>query len=261
MELQDNIKKGADTSDDIECPIKTGFDGLDRVIGGLKPGELTVVSSMPNYLSYRIITKLATNMGIRDKIPTAYFSLELSSLQIVNWLIVNFTGISREDLSKLSKDEFEKLVMPFSGSPMYIDDTVSIPLAEMETRIRRYSREHGVKLVIIDYLQLMGEVTGVRSECRQQAINNIISSLKRLAKELCLHIVVRNQLIKFTDNPDGLRWFCTFMSFLGPNSVLFKEADNILTLFEERNTNEVFASIWDADHEDIATITLDLKID
>ena len=261
MELQDNINKVEEAFDVIECPIKTGIDGLDRIIGGLKPGELTVVSSMPNYLSYRIITKLATNMGIRDKIPTAYFSLELSSLQIVNWLIVNFTGISREDLSKLSKDEFEKLVMPFSGSPMYIDDTVSIPLAEMETRIRRYSREHGVKLVIIDYLQLMGEVTGVRSECRQQAINNIISSLKRLAKELCLHIVVRNQLIKFTDNPDGLRWFCTFMSFLGPNSVLFKEADNILTLFEERNTNEVFASIWDADHEDIATITLDLKID
>ena len=260
MELQDNIKKGEDTSDDIECPIKTGIDGLDRIIEGLKPGELTVVSSMPNFLSYRIITKLATNMGIRDKIPTAYFSLELSSLQIVNRLIVNFTGISRENLSKLSKDEFDKLVMPLSESPLFIDDTASIPMAELETKIRRYAREHGIKMVIIDYLQLMDEVSGVRSERRQQAINNIISSLKRLAKELKLHIVARNQLTKFTNNPDGLRWFCTFMSFLGPNSVLFKEADNILMLFEERDTKEVFAGIWDADLEDIATIKLDLKI-
>ena len=105
----------------------------------------------------------------------------------------------------------------------------------------------------------MNEVTGVRSERWQQAINNIIRSLKRLAKELKLHIVVRNQLTKFTNNPDGLRWFCTFMSFLGPNSVLFIEADNILTLFEERNTKEVFAGIWDADLENIATITLDFK--
>ena len=261
MEHQDNIKKVPERSNDIECPIKIGIDGLDCIIEGLKPGELTVVSSMPNYLSRVFIIKLATNVGVRNKIPMAYFSLELSSLQIVNRLIVNFTGMSREDLSRLTKDEFDKLVMPFSESPMYIDDTVSIPMADMETRIRRYSREYGVKLVIIDYLQLMDEVTGVRSECRQQAINNIISSLKRLAKELNLHIVVRNQLIKLTNNPDGLRWFCTFISFLGPNSVLFKEADNILTLFEERNTNEVFAGLWSSDQDDIATIKLDLKID
>ncbi len=259
MGHQYNIRKVPEKSNDIECPIKTGFDGLDRVIGGLKPGELTVVSSIPNCLSYSIITKLTTNMGIRDKIPMAYFSLELSSLQIVNRLIVNFTGISREDLSKLSKDELDKMAMPLSESPIYIDDTVSIPMNELETKIRRYSREHGAKLVFIDYLQLMNEVTGVRSERWQQAINNIIRSLKRLAKELKLHIVVRNQLTKFTNNPDGLRWFCTFMSFLGPNSVLFIEADNILTLFEERNTKEVFAGIWDADLENIATITLDFK--
>ena len=141
--------------------IPTGINEIDRAIGGLKCGELSVVASVPNYLSRDFAIKLATNIGIRNKTPMAYFSLELSSLQIVNRLIVNFTGISREDLSKLSKDELDKMAMPLSESPIYIDDTVSIPMNELETKIRRYSREHGAKLVFIDYLQLMNEVTGV----------------------------------------------------------------------------------------------------
>ena len=170
---------------------------------------------------------------------------------------MNFTGISREDLSKLSKDEQNKIVIPLGESPIYVDDTISIPLSELETKIRRYSCEHGIRLVIIDYLQLMDEINGVRSEYWQQARNNIISSLKRLAIELKLHIIVRNQLTKFTYNPDGLRWFCTFISFLGPNSVLFKEADNILTLFEDRRTNDVFAGLWNSNRGDMTTIKLD----
>jgi replicative DNA helicase len=238
--------------------IPSGINQIDRAIGSLKCGELSVVASVPNYLSRDFAIKLATNIGIRNKTPMAVFSLELSSLQIVNWLIVNFSGMSREDLSKLSKDELDKMVIPLSESLMHIDDTVSITMTELETKIRRYACEHGIKLVIIDYLQLMDEVTGVRSECRQQAINNIISSLKRLAKELKLHIVVRNQLTKFTNNPEGLRWFCTFMCFLGPNSVLFKEADNLMMLFEEKSSNEVWAGLWNSRLNDIDTMKLDL---
>ena len=256
MEHQDNIKKVPERSNDIESPIKTGFDGLDCVIGGLKPGELTVVVSMPNYLSQGFIIKLATNAGVSNKIPMAYISLEWSSLHIVNRLIVNFTGMSIEDLSKLSKDELDKLVMPLSESPLFIDDTASIPMAELETKIRRYAREHGIKLVIIDWILLINEDSGAQIESWQQARNSLISALKRLVKELNLHIIVRDQLPKCLNRTSGLSWCCTFMSFLGPNSVLFKEADNILIL-EEGDTKEVFAGLWNSDHDYITTITLD----
>ena len=171
MEHQEDIKKVVETSNDIEYPIKTGFDGLDRVIKGLNPGELTVVVSVPNYISRDFTIKLATNVGIRNKITLAYFSLEWSSLHTVNRLIANFTGFSREDLSKLSKDELDQLVMPLSESPLFIDDTVSIPMSELETKIRHYSREQGIKLVIIDWILLINEDSGAQIESWQQARN------------------------------------------------------------------------------------------
>ena len=240
--------------------IPTGINQIDRAIGGLKCGELSVVASVPNYLSWDFAIKLATNIGIRNKTPMAVFSLEISSLQLLRRLMCDFLNINREGLSKLSTDELEEMIAPLKDAPVYIDETIRISMEELETKIRSLARDYGIKLVIVDYLQLMKDYE-VPIEQRQQATNGIIASLKRLARELNLHVLLRNQLIKYVEYAVGLSLFRSFMSFIGPQSVIFTEADNLMMLFEERSSNEVWAGLWNAGLDDIATMKLDLLKD
>ena len=187
----------------------------------------------------------------------AVFSLEISSLQLLRRLMCDFLNINREGLSKLSTDELEEMIAPLKDVPVYIDETTRISMKELETKIRRLARDHGIKLVIVDYLQLMKDYE-VPLEQRQQATNSIIASFKRLARELNMHILLRNQLTKYVDNAVGLRLFCSFMSFIGPQNVIFTEANNLMMLFEERSANEVWAGLWNAGLDDIVTMKLDL---
>ena len=237
--------------------IPTGIGEIDRSIGGLKCGELTVVASVPNYLSQDFAIKLATNIGIRNKMPTVIFSLELSGANYVRWLVLEYRNTSWDEISKLSETEFEELKIPLKDTPVYIDETPRISVEELETKIRRLAREDEIKLVIVDYLQLMKDYE-VPIEQRQQSINNIIASLKRLARELNLHILLKNQLTKYVDNAVGLRLFRSIMNFIGPQSVIFTEANNLMMLFEEKSSNEVWAGLWNAGLDDIATMKLDL---
>lgn len=141
---------------------------------------------------------MAKNMAVNYNLPVAIFSLEMSNLQLVNRLISNTCEIEGEKIKsgRLNDQEWDSLmsrIRNLYSSPLYIDDTPSLSIFELRTKARRLVREHQIKMIIIDYLQLMN-ASGMKYGSREQEVSMISRSLKQLAKELNIPIVALSQL-------------------------------------------------------------------
>jgi replicative DNA helicase len=153
---------------------------------------------------------MAKNMAINYNTPIAVFSLEMSNLQLVNRLISNVceiegSKIKSGQLSNLEWDQLMARIKHLNGAPLYIDDTASLSIFELRTKARRLVREHQVKMIIIDYLQLMN-ASGMKFGSREQEVSMISRSLKQLAKELNIPIVALSQLNRSVESrTDGKR--------------------------------------------------------
>ena len=156
------------------------------------------------------VLSMAKNMAINYNTPIAVFSLEMSNLQLVNRLISNVCEIDGTKIKsgQLTPMEWEQLlarIKNLNGAPLYIDDTPSLSIFELRTKARRLVREHQVKMIIIDYLQLMN-ASGMKFGSREQEVSMISRSLKQLAKELDIPIVALSQLNRSVENrTDGKR--------------------------------------------------------
>ncbi|MDE6130619.1 MAG: DnaB-like helicase C-terminal domain-containing protein, partial [Muribaculaceae bacterium] len=144
------------------------------------------------------VLSMAKNMAVNYNIPVAIFSLEMSNLQLVNRLISNVCEIEGGKIKSGALDslEWEKLSSrskQLNGAPLYIDDTASLSVFELRTKARRLVREHNVKMIIIDYLQLMN-ASGMKFGSREQEVSMISRSIKQLAKELNIPIIALSQL-------------------------------------------------------------------
>ncbi len=144
------------------------------------------------------VLSMAKNMAVNLNIPTAIFSLEMSNLQLVNRLISNACEVEGEKIKsgRLLPNDWDKLmagVKPLYNAPLFIDDTPSLSIFELRTKARRLVREHGVKILIIDYLQLMN-ASGMKFGSREQEVSMISRNLKQLAKELNIPIIALSQL-------------------------------------------------------------------
>ena len=191
------LQKAAQRSDGLSG-LASGFDKLDAVTSGWQNSDLIIIAARPAMGKTAFVLSMAKNIAVNMRQPVAMFSLEMSNVQLVNRLIVNVCAIEGSKIrsGQLAQHEWSQLDLNLDqlrGAPLYIDDTPSLSVFELRTKARRLVREHGVKLIIIDYLQLMN-ASGMSYNSRQEEVSTISRSLKGLAKELNIPIIALSQL-------------------------------------------------------------------
>lgn len=188
--------------------IETGYHKLDALTSGWQNSDLIIIAARPAMGKTAFVLSMAKNMSVDLNTPVAIFSLEMSNLQLVNRLISNVCEIESEKIKsgRLNQAEWIQLnsrVRKLYSAPLYVDDTPSLSIFELRTKARRLVREHGVKIIIIDYLQLMN-ASGMKFGSREQEVSMISRNLKQLAKELNIPIIALSQLSrKVEDRNDG----------------------------------------------------------
>ncbi|CAM3990704.1 replicative DNA helicase [Flavobacterium branchiophilum] len=214
---QGNIKRSSETAQSLVTQAKrrieeiagkeglsgvaTGFDKLDKLTSGWQPSDLIIIAARPGMGKTAFVLSMARNISIDFGHPVALFSLEMSSVQLITRLISSETGLSSEKLrtGKLEKHEWEQLsikVKNLEKAPLYIDDTPSLSIFDLRAKSRRLASQYGIKLIIVDYLQLMtaGGSNGKAGGNREQEISTISRNLKALAKELEVPVIALSQL-------------------------------------------------------------------
>lgn len=201
------IESNQDRADGLSG-VPSGFTGIDKITLGWQESDLVIIAARPSMGKTAFVLTMARNMAVNHKIPVAFFSLEMSSKQLVKRLLVSETGLSSEKIrggKKLQDYELVQLherIKDLASAPLYIDDTPSISIYELRSKARRLVRNAGVKLIIIDYLQLMTgppELRGVR----EQEVSNISRSLKAIAKELSIPVIALSQLSRDVEKRGG----------------------------------------------------------
>ena len=177
--------------------IPTGFTDLDRLLNGLHPGQLIVVAGRPGLGKSTVAMDFARHAAIRANCPSVIFSLEMSKVEIVMRLLAAESRVPLHVLrsGQLSDDDWAKLARrmgEISEAPIFIDDTPNMNLMEIRAKARRLKQRHGLKLVVVDYLQLM--TSPKRFESRQQEVAELSRGLKLLAKEIDCPVVAVSQL-------------------------------------------------------------------
>ena len=213
---QGNIKRSSETAQSLVIQAKkrieeiankeglsgiaTGFEKLDKVTSGWQPSDLVIIAARPGMGKTAFVLSMARNIAIDFGHPVALFSLEMSSVQLITRLISSETGLSSEKLrtGKLEKHEWEQLsvkVKDLEKAPLFIDDTPSLSIFDLRAKARRLASQHGIKLIIVDYLQLMtAGGNGKGGGNREQEISTISRNLKALAKELEVPVIALSQL-------------------------------------------------------------------
>lgn len=190
--------------------LESGYHELDKLTSGWQNSDLIIIAARPAMGKTAFVLSMAKNMAINYNIPLAIFSLEMSNLQLVNRLISNTCELEGEVIKsgRLLPQQWDQLMSRIKhlyAAPIYIDDTPSLSIFELRTKARRLVREHHVKMIIIDYLQLMN-ASGMKFGSREQEVSMISRSLKQLAKELDIPIVALSQLNRSVESrTDGKR--------------------------------------------------------
>ena len=201
------LQKAASRSDGLSG-ISSGFKDLDKMTSGWQESDLVILAARPAMGKTAFALSMAKNIAIDQGIPLAFFSLEMSNVQLMNRVISNVTEIESEKLKtgQLKPEEWQRLdgrMKQLLGKPLFLDDTPSLSVFELLTKARRLVREHGVKIIMIDYLQLMN-ASGMSYGSRQEEVSTISRALKGLAKELGIPILALSQLNRSVENrPDG----------------------------------------------------------
>lgn len=190
--------------------VPTGFTSLDRLTSGWQPSDLIIIAARPGMGKTSYVLSLARNAALDFNKGVAFFSLEMSSTQLVQRLISMEAEIPGSKLrtGKLEEYEWQQLnstIERLSGAPIYIDDTPGINIFELRAKCRRMKMQHDIQLIIIDYLQLMsgGTENSRNSGNREQEISSISRSLKGLAKELNVPVIALSQLSRAVEVRGG----------------------------------------------------------
>lgn len=213
---QGNIKRSSETAQSLVIQAKkriqeignkdglsgiaTGFEMLDKLTSGWQPSDLIIIAARPGMGKTAFVLSMARNIAIDFGYPVALFSLEMSSVQLITRLMSSETGLSSEKLrtGKLEKHEWEQLsikVKNLEKAPLFIDDTPSLSIFDLRAKARRLASQHGIKLIVVDYLQLMtAGGNGKGGGNREQEISTISRNLKALAKELGIPVIALSQL-------------------------------------------------------------------
>lgn len=212
--------------------IPSGFTKLDEITAGWQKSDLVIIAGRPAMGKTSFALSIAKNIAVDYNTPIAFFSLEMNNVQLGNRLISNACEITGNKIlnGQLSPDEWERLdknVRKLTNAPIYIDDTPGLSVFELRTKARRLVREKGVKIIMIDYLQLMN-AAGMRFNSRQEEVSTISRSLKGLAKELDIPILALSQLNRTLENREGLEGKRPQLSDLRESGAIEQDADMVL---------------------------------
>ncbi|MDC3276670.1 replicative DNA helicase [Flavobacteriaceae bacterium] len=228
--------------------ISTGFEKLDKLTSGWQPSDLIIIAARPGMGKTALTLSMARNIAVIKQIPVAFFSLEMSSIQLITRLISSETGLSSEKLrtGKLADHEWQQLnikITDLEKAPLFIDDTPSLSIFDLRAKARRLSSQHGIKLIIVDYLQLMtAGSSNNKYGNREQEISTISRNLKALAKELDIPVIALSQLSRAVETRGGTKR--PMLSDLRESGAIEQDADIVSFIYrpEYYNIDE-----WDDD--------------
>ncbi len=218
--------------------IPTGFTELDKLTAGLQPGDLVVIAGRPSMGKTTLAINIAENAAIGARVPTAIFSMEMPAQQLAFRMISSLGRVNQTHLrtGKFPDEDWSRIntaVQLMSDAPIFIDDTPAMSPTEIRARSRRLKREHGLGLIVLDYMQLM-QVPG-NKENRATEISEISRSLKALAKELSLPIIALSQLNRSVEQRTDKR---PVMSDLRESGAIEQDADLIIFIYREEVYNQ-----------------------
>lgn|SRR5574344_50970 len=180
--------------------VPSGFPGIDKLTMGWQPSDMIIIAARPSVGKTAFALNIARNAAVDHHMPVAFFSLEMSALQLVKRLMISESGLSSEKIKggqKMENYEWEQLeykLKELSKAPLYIDDTPGMQLMEFRTKAKNLVKNRGVRLIIVDYLQLMQAPSEVKGGMREQEVAAISRALKATAKELDIPIIALSQL-------------------------------------------------------------------
>ena len=189
--------------------VPSGFMALDRVTMGWQPSDLIIIAARPSMGKTAFVLSMARNMAIDHQAPVAFFSLEMSAVQLMMRLIVAETGLYSNDIKsgRLTPEQWrhlESATKPLGTAPLYIDDTPALSVFEFRSKARRLKIHNDIKIIVIDYLQLMtGSQETKGSGNREQEVAFISRTLKAIAKELNVPMIALSQLSRATEQRGG----------------------------------------------------------
>ncbi|HET7760864.1 MAG TPA: replicative DNA helicase [Phycicoccus sp.] len=218
--------------------VPTGFLELDELTHGLHPGQMIVIAARPAVGKSTIGIDIARAAAIKHKLATAVFSLEMSRTEITMRVLSAEATIQLQDLRRglKNQDQWNKLARimgKISDSPLFIDDSPNMSLMEIRAKCRRLKQQHNLKLVVIDYLQLMS--SGKKVESRQQEVAEFSRALKLLAKELEVPVIAISQLNRGPEQRTDKR---PQMSDLRESGSIEQDADVVILLHRDRSDPE-----------------------
>ncbi|MCK0156574.1 replicative DNA helicase [Cellulophaga sp. F20128] len=247
---QGNLKRSAETAQNLVIQAKkrieeiagkeglsgvpSGFDKVDKLTSGWQPSDLIIIAARPGMGKTALTLSMARNMAVKYNIPVAFFSLEMSSVQLITRLISSETGLSSEKLrtGKLEKHEWEQLnvkVKSLESAPLFIDDTPSLSIFDLRAKARRLASQHGIKMIMIDYLQLMTAGGSQKGGNREQEISTISRNLKALAKELNVPVIALSQLSRAVETRGGSKR--PILSDLRESGAIEQDADIVSFIY------------------------------
>ncbi|MFD0793741.1 replicative DNA helicase [Mucilaginibacter litoreus] len=216
--------------------VASGFTELDRMTSGWQKSDLVIIAARPAMGKTAFVLSCARNAAVDFAKPVVVFSLEMSSVQLVNRLISGETEIEQEKIRKGSLEEWEwqqihSKIGRLEQAPLIIDDTPSLNIFEFRAKCRRLKSQHDIQLIIIDYLQLMqGKADGKGGGNREQEIGSISRALKTVAKELNVPVIALSQLSRAVENrPGGSKR--PMLSDLRESGSIEQDADMVLFLY------------------------------
>ena len=268
-EAIENIQ--ASKREDSLSGIPSGYTKLDRITAGWQPTDLIVIAARPSMGKTAFVLSMARNMAVDHGCSVALFSLEMSSQQLVKRMIVSETELNSDKIrtGRLDPDEWEQLdekIGKLSEAPVFIDDTPGLSVSEFRAKCRRLVQK-GVRIAIIDYLQLMTWTSDTKGN-REQEVSNISRSLKAIAKQLNIPIIALSQLNRGVENRTGLQNKRPQLADLRESGAIEQDAEIVafihrpeyygFTEDEQGNSLEGVAEIIIAKHRNGATDDLRL---
>lgn len=237
-EAIDKIEELKDQEDGVSG-VPSGFAALDKVTSGFQPADMVILAARPGMGKTAFVLSMARNTAVEHNRPVAVFSLEMSSLQLVNRLIASETELSSEKLKKgdLADHEWQQLhskINRLSEAPIFIDDTPALSVFELRAKCRRLKQKHNIEMIIIDYLQLM-TVGGEGKGNREQEISTISRSIKGIAKELKIPIIALSQLSRAVETRGGSKR--PQLSDLRESGAIEQDADMVMFIYRPEYYN------------------------
>jgi len=247
---QGNIKRSSETAQNLVIQAKrkieeisnkeglsgipSGFIKLDKLTSGWQDSDLVIIAARPGMGKTALTLSMARNIAVNQNIPVAFFSLEMASVQLITRLISSETGLSSEKLrtGRLEKHEWEQLNVKVKGlekAPLFIDDTPSLSIFDLRAKARRLKSQHDIKLVVVDYLQLMTAGSSIKGGNREQEISTISRNLKALAKELEIPVIALSQLSRAVETRGGSKR--PLLSDLRESGAIEQDADIVSFIY------------------------------